>query len=164
MALGAVGNAVDVLVGGADLTFPHHAYQVAMAEAATGVTPFARVVLHVGEVRVDGAKMSKSAGNLVLVDDLLERYGPGVLRLGLLHRPWGEPWECEEGVFADAESLLGDLLTAAEGGDAATPDPGVLARLREDLDVAGCVAAALSGATPAAARTVVEVLKLVPPG
>ncbi|HET8560215.1 MAG TPA: cysteine--tRNA ligase, partial [Marmoricola sp.] len=70
MALTALGSSVDMLVGGSDLVFPHHAYQAAMAEAASGVAPFARSVLHVGEVRCDGDKMAKSTGNLRLVADL----------------------------------------------------------------------------------------------
>ena len=48
--------------GGADLRFPHHAYQAALAEAFTGVTPFARARLNVGVVSVAGAKMAKSTG------------------------------------------------------------------------------------------------------
>ena len=62
MALHAFGPAVDVQAGGGDLRFPHHAYQAAMAEAFTGVTPFARARLNAGVVRVAGAKMAKSAG------------------------------------------------------------------------------------------------------
>ena len=42
MALTTFGPALDLHVGGADLRYPHHAYEAAMAEAVTGVTPFAR--------------------------------------------------------------------------------------------------------------------------
>ena len=48
MALHAFGPALDVQAGGGDLRFPHHAYQAAMAEAFTGVKPFARAALNVG--------------------------------------------------------------------------------------------------------------------
>ena len=58
MALHAFGPAVDVQAGGGDLNFPHHAYQAALAEAFTGVTPFARSRLNAGVVRVAGAKMA----------------------------------------------------------------------------------------------------------
>ena len=64
-------------LGGADLAFPHHAYQSAMVEAATGAPPFARARLPVGTVRHAGRKMAKSTGNLVLVSDLLEQVSPG---------------------------------------------------------------------------------------
>ena len=70
MALSVFGAGVDVHAGGAELRFPHHAYHAAMAEAFTGVQPYARAWFHTGAVRVDGAKMAKSAGNLVLVRNL----------------------------------------------------------------------------------------------
>src|ERR1700683_2026714 len=76
MSLSVLGLAADVLCGGDDLRFPHHAYQVAMAEALTGVKPFARARLGVGVVSLNGAKMAKSTGNLVLVSDVLENYAP----------------------------------------------------------------------------------------
>src|SRR5262249_50754996 len=71
MALSVFGPAMDVHAGGAELRFPHHAYHAAMAEAFTGVRPYARAWFHTGVVTIDGAKMAKSAGNLVLLDDLL---------------------------------------------------------------------------------------------
>ena len=49
MAMSVFGPAVDVHAGGADLRFPHHAYHAAMAEAFTGVRPYARAWLHVGD-------------------------------------------------------------------------------------------------------------------
>ena len=56
MALSTYGPALDLHAGGADLRFPHHAYEAAQAEAATGVTPFARSWLHVGTVKLAGEK------------------------------------------------------------------------------------------------------------
>lgn len=147
MAVATLGHAVDVVVGGSDLAFPHHAHQAAMVEAATGTAPFARAVLHVGEVRLDGAKMAKSTGNLVLVSDLLERFPGPVLRLGLLHRPVSAPWECEDAVFVDAGRRLDALYVAAGPPSARAEDPdgraAVLARLLDDLDVVGAVEVAL---------------------
>ena len=52
------GNGVDLHAGGADLRYPHHAFETAQAEAATGVTPFARAWMHVGTVRIGGVKMA----------------------------------------------------------------------------------------------------------
>ena len=121
MAMAAYGSSVDVLVGGDDLVFPHHAYQSAMVTTVTGVTPFARASLHVGEVRLDGVKMAKSTGNLVLVDEVLASCTPQALRLLLLNRPYGEPWSYEPGLLAEAEALLQRLYAAAgrtgEGAD-----------------------------------------------
>ena len=41
------------------------------------MTPFARAWLHVGTVQVGGEKMAKSAGNLVLVSDVVDALPAG---------------------------------------------------------------------------------------
>ncbi len=90
-----------------------HAECAAMAAASLGHAIDVLVGMHVGEVRLGGEKMAKSTGNLVLVSDLLERFPGPVVRLGLLHRPVGEPWECEDAVFVEAGGLLDRLHEAA---------------------------------------------------
>ena len=158
MAMAVHGTSVDVLVGGADLVFPHHAYQTAMVAAASGVRPFARAQLHVGEVRVSGEKMAKSTGNLVLVDDVLAAWSPSVLRLLLLSRPYDEPWDFEDSELAEAGERLERLYAAAARSTGATPD-GVMAALRSDLDVPTALARAEAEGGEAA-RRVIAVLKL----
>src|SRR6266702_2044150 len=80
MALSIFGVGVDVHAGGNDLRFPHHAYHAAMAEAFTGVRPYARTWLHAGTVTVGGVKMAKSVGNLVLVSDRLAGHTAAAIR------------------------------------------------------------------------------------
>lgn len=136
IALGVLGFAVDVLAGGADLTFPHHAYQAAMVEAATGVGPFARAEFPVGTVTVDGAKMAKSAGNLVLVADLLDQHPAAAVRLLLLNRPWQQAWEFRPADIAAQADQLDRVYSAA--GTARTSRAAanaVIAALVDDLDV-----------------------------
>jgi cysteinyl-tRNA synthetase len=160
MALSSLGATVDVLLGGVDLAFPHHVYQSAMVEAASGAAPFARATLHVGEVRLAGRKMAKSTGNLVLLSDLLERFSGAALRLGLLHRPWDEPWECEERVFEDATALLAELDDVGGGpGAHSVRHDGVLEALATELDVPRAVAVA-RGEGREAVRYLLDVLKL----
>ncbi len=140
MALHTFGPAVDVHAGGGDLRFPHHAYQAALAEAFTGVTPFARARLQAGVVRVAGAKMAKSAGNLVLVSDLLKVYPAAAVRLLILDRQWDQPWDYNQASLDEAAARLERLQAAAgrPGPAAAGPDPAVAAvraALASDLDV-----------------------------
>ena len=106
--------------GGGDLRFPHHACQAALAEAFTGVTPFARVRFNVGVVRVAGAKMAKSTGNLVLVSDLLKEHSAASVRLLILDRRWDEDWDFSPAALDAAETRL-ERLQAAAG----RPDRGV---------------------------------------
>ena len=117
MSVATFGPTVDLHVGGEDLAFPHHVYEALQAEAFTGVRPFARAWMHVGSVLVDGEKMAKSAGNLVYVQDVLDRFPPGALRLLILSRHWSEPWEFDEaGLEGAANELenLGDTTTLAD--------------------------------------------------
>ncbi len=159
MAMTVFGAGVDVLVGGADLVFPHHAYQAAMVEAASGARPFARRSMHVGTVHHHGAKMAKSTGNLVLVRDLLSDHEGAAIRLLLVHRPWAEAWEYDAAGLAEAADLLTRLRAAAgRDGDRAGREQ-VLAALLDDLDVvtASALALELGGE---AARTLLAVLRL----
>jgi len=113
MSLSVLGPAVDVLSGGADLAYPHHAYQVAMAQALTGVRPYARAIFEVGVVSLDGAKMAKSTGNLVLVGDVLADHPAAALRLCLLDRPWAKGWDYATAELDGATERLERLYRAA---------------------------------------------------
>ena len=115
MVLSIHGASVDIHAGGADLAFPHHACETLHAEAATGVSPFARTWLHAGTVMVSGDKMAKSTGNLVLVDDLLASHRAAAVRLLLLDRSWGRSWDFRE---ADLD-VPGAVAVAEEEGGAA---------------------------------------------
>jgi cysteinyl-tRNA synthetase len=143
MSLATFGPTVDLHVGGADLAFPHHAYEAAQAEAYTGVRPFARAWMHVGSVLVDGDKMAKSAGNLVYVHDVLDRFPPGALRLVILSRPWAEPWEFDEaGLEAAAGELENLWRYGAAVGDRDVAEHEVALALLDDLDVPKALAIA----------------------
>ena len=159
MAWSTFGASVDVLVGGEDLTYPHHAFQSAMVQAATGIAPFARRQLHVGSVRHDGTKMAKSTRNLVLVGDLLEQASGAALRLMLLNRPWSQAWEFEPAMVPAAAEQLDRLYAAAGRPGSDTGRAAVLAALAADLDVPAAVAIAEAEGGPAA-RTLLDVLKL----
>ena len=161
MAMTVFGANVDVLVGGADLTFPHHAYQAAMVEAATGAAPFARRTMHVGTVHLGGTKMAKSTGNLVLVRDLLADHEGAAVRLLLLHRSWAEPWEYDAAALADAADRLSRVRAAAGRSGAAEGRDLVLTALLDDLDVPTAAALAEEHGGEAA-RTLLSVLRLTP--
>ena len=156
MALYAFGAAVDVQAGGADLRFPHHASQAALAETFTGVTPFARARLNAGVVRVAGAKMAKSVGNLVLVKELLADYPAAAVRLLILDRRWYEDWDYDRASLDAAAARL-ERIAAAAGrpgrdpaghGDAAIT--AVRAALADDLDVPTALRIAETEGGPAA--------------
>jgi L-cysteine:1D-myo-inositol 2-amino-2-deoxy-alpha-D-glucopyranoside ligase len=159
MAVSTLGTSIDILAGGEDLRFPHHAYQAAMVEAATSVAPFARSHLHVGAVHQDGAKMAKTTGNLTLVADLLREYPPAAIRLLVVNRPWHAAWNYQP---ADLDAAAGQLekLYAAAGRTATTPaaTAAVTTALLDNLDVPQAIAIAHDDGD--AARLLLRVLAL----
>lgn len=159
MAMSVLGASVDILAGGADLRFPHHAYQAAMVEAASSVTPFARTHLHIGTVYQDGAKMAKSTGNLTLVGDLLGDHPPAAVRLLVLNRAWHAEWEYRAGALDTAAGTLDDLYTAAGRPGTGSCAAAVTAALLADLDVPRAIAIARDEGGEAA-RLLLRVLSL----
>ena len=159
MVLALFGSGVDIHCGGGDLAFPHHACETALAEGATGVTPFARAWVRAGTVSINGAKMAKSTGNLVLVEDLLREQSPGAVRLMLLNRPWAEPWDFSAAALDEAQATLEQLYVAATSVGMAPGAAAVPAALLDDLDVPRAVSIALEDGGQAA-RTLIEILAL----
>jgi cysteinyl-tRNA synthetase len=158
MSTALLGLGIDVHAGGADLAFPHHAYTSGMVEAATGQHPFARAHMHVGTVNLGGAKVAKSTGNLVFVEDLLRRWPGEVLRLHLLHRPWDRSWEFAEADLGATGAHLERLLSrAANLSDDEAATAAALDALAGDLDVSR----ALAIAEEAGGRTLSTIGKLV---
>ena len=84
MSMAHLGPSFDIHTGGVDLIFPHHEDEIAQSEAATG-QPFVGTWLHCAHLRMDGAKMAKSTGNIARVGDLLEAgVSPRALRFALI--------------------------------------------------------------------------------
>jgi cysteinyl-tRNA synthetase len=103
--------------------------------------------------------MAKSAGNLVLVEDLLKDHSAGAIRLMILNRRWTEPWEFTTDELASAEAVLEQLYTAASTPGMAPGAAAAPAALLDDLDVPRALSIALEDGGQAA-RTVIELLAL----
>ncbi|MBP2365358.1 cysteine--tRNA ligase [Pseudonocardia parietis] len=82
MATAYLGPEFDIHGGGLDLVFPHHENERAQSHAAGD--PFARFWLHNAWVTMGGEKMSKSLGNTLQIEALLQRVRPVELRYYLV--------------------------------------------------------------------------------
>jgi cysteinyl-tRNA synthetase len=105
MAAKYLGQSFDVHGGGRDLIFPHHENEIAQSEAAFH-KPFARYWLHGGFLDLEGAKMSKSLGNVVLLRDALARVDPEALRLFFLSTHYRNQLEFSDKSLADSEARM----------------------------------------------------------
>ncbi|GGN81924.1 L-cysteine:1D-myo-inositol 2-amino-2-deoxy-alpha-D-glucopyranoside ligase [Nocardia rhizosphaerihabitans] len=138
IALNRIGTEFDVQGGGSDLIYPHHEYSAAHAEAITGTRRFARHYVHAGLIGLDGEKMSKSKGNLVLVSKL-RRSGvdPAAIRLGLLAGHYRQDRMWTDEVLTDAQTRLArwrDAAALTSGPSAADTVVRLRQHLADDLD------------------------------
>jgi L-cysteine:1D-myo-inositol 2-amino-2-deoxy-alpha-D-glucopyranoside ligase len=156
IALDRLGETFDVQGGGSDLAFPHHEMSAAHAEVATGSWPFARAYVHAGMVGLDGEKMSKSRGNLVLVSRLRESGAdPAALRLALLAAHYRSDRDWRPAELDAAVARLDRWRRAAglpAGPDAAPVLDRVRDRLADDLDTPAALHAVDRWADEALAR------------
>ena len=117
MSMAYLGPSFDVHTGGIDLIFPHHEDEIAQSEAATG-QPFVRTWLHCDHLRLGGAKMAKSTGNISRVVDLLEAgVSPRALRYALISVHYRQGLEYTPDSLAAAAAALDrlDALVLALG-------------------------------------------------
>lgn len=141
MAMKYLGPQIDVHGGGLDLIYPHHESEIAQSESYTGIRPFARFWVHVAMVEYQGAKMSKSLGNLVLVRDTLRRHTGDAIRLYLLSHHYRTPYEYRDDGPSRYEPLVRQLREAVNvvGGRSTPLELGpvrdaLVAALANDLD------------------------------
>ncbi len=145
IALNRLGPEFDIQGGGSDLIYPHHEYSAAHAESVVAGRRFARHYVHAGLIGLDGEKMSKSKGNLVLVSKLRKSgVDPAAIRLGLFAGHYRQDRMWTDEVLAEAVARVDRWrsATALASGPAAED---TIARLRlhlaDDLDTPKALAA-----------------------
>ena len=113
MSKSYLGEVFDIHGGGLDLIFPHHENELAQSRCAHGTKKMANIWMHNGFLQVEGQKMSKSLGNFVTINELLdtknfgEREWPGeVLRLAMLKTHYRQPIDWTVKALEEAEATL----------------------------------------------------------
>jgi cysteinyl-tRNA synthetase len=95
MSSKCLGTPFDIHCGGVDLTFPHHENEIAQSCSSKIINSkpeeFCRYWFHNGFVTYSGEKMSKSLGNIQLVNDLLKQYDGETIRLSLISSHYRQP-------------------------------------------------------------------------
>ena len=103
-----LGEQIDIHGGGRDLIFPHHENEIAQTECLTG-KPFAKYWVHNGLLKLNGQKMSKSLGNVISIQELLEKYGAEVIRFGILQTNYKNDINITDNLFSEAEKHMLDF-------------------------------------------------------
>jgi cysteinyl-tRNA synthetase len=131
MAEELLGLDFEIHGGGSDLIFPHHENEAAQTRAARGV-PLTRMWMHVGMVRLDAQKMSKSIGNVFGLAETLERHGAETLLMYFSGAHWRQPIEFDDDRLNEARARAAGIR---EAGRRLTvgPSPDWSAPLREQF-------------------------------
>ncbi len=81
---------IDIHGGGYDLKFPHHENEIAQSQIINH-NKIARFWMHNAFINIGTEKMSKSLGNVLYPDDLIDKYGGPSIRLLILSAHYRQP-------------------------------------------------------------------------
>lgn len=127
MARKYLGKTIDIHAGGADLIFPHHENEIAQSECANG-QQFVKYWMHNGFVTINKEKMSKSLGNFLTIDKILENYDANTIRFFILTNHYRMPVEFSDESLSSAASGIKRLYNAINQNRKT-------AKIQEDLDI-----------------------------
>ncbi|MEX2572800.1 MAG: cysteine--tRNA ligase [Balneolaceae bacterium] len=145
MSIKYLGEKFDIHGGGLDLQFPHHEAEIAQSRGANGSDP-ANFWMHNNMVTIDGAKMSKSAGNFVTLEQLfsgnhplLEKpYHPMVVRFLMLQSHYRSKIDFSNEALQAAEKGYRRLMAALKMLDELIPGDGISSGERDEEIIGYC--------------------------
>jgi cysteinyl-tRNA synthetase len=149
-----LGSPIDIHGGGVDLIFPHHENEIAQSESAHGHA-LARVWMHNGFLTMDKSKMSKSIGNIITPNELLEQGWQGeTIRWALLSAHYKAPLDWSDDALKQAQAsldrLYGAVLRLKDVDAAQTEAPAAFVdALADDLNTPAAIAELSALATAA---------------
>jgi cysteinyl-tRNA synthetase len=137
MSIEYLGHTIDLHVGGIDLRFPHHENERAQSNALTGSETVTHWI-HGEHLLFEGRKMSKSAGNVLLLQDIIDRgLDPLAARLAFLENRYRSQMDLTWASLDAAHVTLRRWRMLVQSGEPHTeiaPDQDFLAAIYTDLD------------------------------
>jgi len=109
-----LGKTFDIHGGGHDLIFPHHENEIAQSEAVNQCT-MANYWLHIGFIKINNEKMSKSTNNFFTIREVLKKYDGETLRFFLIATHYRSPINFNDENLENAKAGLTRLYTAIRG-------------------------------------------------
>jgi cysteinyl-tRNA synthetase len=137
MSIEYLGPSIDLHVGGIDLRFPHHENERAQSNALTGGETVTHWI-HGEHLLFEGRKMSKSAGNVLLLQDIIDRgLDPLAARLAFLENRYRSQMDLTWASLDAAHVTLRRWRTLVQSGQPhgeLIVDQDFLAAIYADLD------------------------------
>jgi cysteinyl-tRNA synthetase len=98
------GYTYDIHGGGSDLIFPHHEAEIAIERSISHEGFLSKFWIHTGMLNLNSEKMSKSTGNFVSVESILEKWNRFDLRFAFLNAYYRSSLNLSEDMLAEARS------------------------------------------------------------
>jgi cysteinyl-tRNA synthetase len=121
-----LGKTIDFHCGGIDLIFPHHENEIAQSKGVEKNENFVNYWLHNGMLNLSGKKMSKSDGNVKLLNEYIDQYGGEVLRFFFLRAHYRSPQEFSQDLLEESKKTLNNIREYTKGTESDPVDPKVL--------------------------------------
>ena len=121
-----LGKTIDFHCGGIDLVFPHHENEIAQSKGVEKNENFVNYWLHNGMLNLSGKKMSKSDGNVKLLNEYLDQYGGEVVRFFFLRAHYRSPQEFSQNLLEESKKTLNNIREYTKGTESDPVDPKVL--------------------------------------
>ncbi len=99
-------SGIDIHCGGNDLIFPHHENELAQSSAAFENQEFVKYWLHNGMINLSGQKMSKSEGNIKLLNEYIDKFGGNIIRFFFLRSHYRKPQEFSEDLLEESKATF----------------------------------------------------------
>ena len=104
---------LDIHGGGNDLIFPHHENEIAQGSCMSS-SKYCNYWFHNGIVLVNKKKMSKSLGNVILINDILKNNSSNTVRLALLSAHYRQPLNWSESTLIESSNLVKKFTSLAK--------------------------------------------------
>ena len=114
MSMKYLGQNIDIHGGGRDLIFPHHENEIAQSEAFTNSPPFSNIWMHNGLINLKSEKMSKSLGNIITIDHLLNQFSAAAIRMFFISSNYKNPLEYNTDLIAANERAIMRLKNTSQ--------------------------------------------------
>ena len=121
-----LGKTIDFHCGGIDLIFPHHENEIAQSKGVEKNENFVNYWLHNGMLNLSGKKMSKSDGNVKLLNEYIDQYGGEVVRFFFLRAHYRSPQEFSQDLLEESKKTLNNIREYTKGTKSDPVDPKVL--------------------------------------
>ena len=127
-------SGIDIHCGGNDLIFPHNENELAQSSAAFENQEFVKYWLHNGMINLSGQKMSKSEGNIKLLNEYIDKFGGNVIRFFFLRSHYRKPQEFSEDLLEESKTTFKRIQDFTSSVEANASDLSIIETFKNSMN------------------------------